>query len=583
VEIELTVRIDTALPGGYRSQALQLPQPDGLAASQAIAFELADTGWIGRTQVSGAQDVCERDVLAHLRMLLAISKENPAWLFHIEIAPDGGRLELRAGSFGADDDEIQGLLRFTEGRNEPRAWAHEKLYVSIRLDPDAQMHFLDLVKHHMPPTWPAPITEPGPHGVALGFELSEDTSRTLQLITVLRQAWHDEGSLATCIAEVEGAEPIVKTINSLAGWSQLERQIRQPAIVAATKTSVQVAATVERSVVGRVVSIPKLGDRMLTWVAGRDRLRGLTADGTIWSLSERIECSMGDHLVRRRSDGSSAMFQGRRQIAQVARTDAARHFHTLVANGALFTDTVGDHARVRLLAERGVVDGPQLYKPEALVASSSGHYVFALCEVGGYPTFVTMHCPSLGWDYRTPWPPEANIRDLAAAGDDSCVAASDGAVYVIDSISGALRQTIHVPCREPKICFATERAVWLVGAAAGTPTRCDLFRIDLVRATCTIETAMIDSVGWGGLDAARCGRGWVLAFAARGVFWLYESIEAVVSLREGEAIVELCHDGTIAAVVTQSASGHQVAIGSDKMEVIELPEALELPLLQANE
>ncbi len=67
---------------------------------------------------------------------------------------------------------------------------------------------------------------------------------------------------------------------------------------------------------------------------------------------------------------------------------------------------------------------------------------------------------------------------------------------------------------------------------------------------------MIDSAGCGGLDAARRGKGWLLAFAARGIFWLEEGVEAVMSLREGEAIVELCHDGTIAAVVTHGAHEH---------------------------
>jgi hypothetical protein len=579
VEVELTVTIDTGLAGGYRSHALQPVLPDALGASQPIAFELTGGGWFGRTQVIGASDACELDVLAHLRALLSMSKDNPTWRFHIEVAPDGGRLDLHDGSFGVDDEEIQRLLRFT-GAGEPRTAVNERLYVSIRLDADAHAHLLDLVARHLPPAWPTPITEPGPHGIALGFELSADTARTLQIISALRQAWLEEGSLATCIAEVEGADPIVKTIDSLAGWSELERQVRRP-VPAPIETYEGPAAIAERSSVAKVVSVPLLGDRMLTWVAGPDQLRGLTADGTICSLAERVECEASEHSVRRSADGSSVLWSRNRAIARLPAADVERRFQAVNASGALFTDTHGDYTRVRLLSSLGLVDGPQLYKPEALVVSSNGVYAFALSEVGGYPSFVTIHYSTLGWDYRAPWPASARISDLAVAGADSCVAAADGAVYIVDSISGAARETIHVPCLRPKICAANERAVWLVGAAVGSPARHDLFRVDLVRRTCTIETAMIDSTGWGRLEAARCSQGWVLAFVARGIFWLADRIEAVMSLREGEAIVDLCHDETVAAVLLHSAGGHRVALVNEQVQVVDLPEAPELLMLQA--
>jgi hypothetical protein len=148
-------------------------------------------------------------------------------------------------------------------------------------------------------------------------------------------------------------------------------------------------------------------------------------------------------------------------------------------------------------------------------------------------------------------------------------------------MSGALRKTIHVPCRGPRICVASADAAWVVGAAASIPDRHDLFRIDLVRATCTIETAMLDSSGWGRLDAARFSAGWMLAYATHGVFWLEDGVELALLLPDGDEIVELCHDDKIGVVVTQGKSGPCVVIGGQQLQVVELPEAPWRPMLES--
>ena len=453
--------IETGRADVYRSHALDIATPRGLRCSQPMVFELVGGGWRGATAIKGAPQDCDRDVALHLQALASVSRSNPAWRIRIEIEPDGGMLELQAGSFGEGAEDVAALVRWTTAPPLIFEGAHAKLYVSVRLPDDAHRHFVDLVVRQLPASWPEPVTDASPGAIALGFELTGDASQTPQLISALRYAWLLEGSCAQCLIELEGDPSIVRRIDALHDWTTFERELRAVQMDAATVEAKPSATVVEapRIEIARAGPIPVLRSHILTWIDDDARILGLGADGVILELPERVEATLdqpGGILARywRRRDGSSCLRWRDAQIELPHEPEVDRRVHGHTWQGLLLTERRGADTRLRLLHTDGLHDGPLFRNLTAVVLPTHGNYAMMVSDIGGFSSLITMDLANWGWDRGAPWPEAAKVTDLAVLRTNQLVGVANvdgaGQLYVITTYTGELEHTIYVPCSDPR-------------------------------------------------------------------------------------------------------------------------------------
>lgn len=587
---ELTVTVDAGRALDYRSAAPELAPAGELRASRPLRFELVHGGFRGTVQLDGSPEDCDRDVACHLTALRDASRANPAWKIRIEIEPDGGVVTLEAGSFGDDADEIEHLLRWIAPAPTPAPPAadaeHGRLYLSVQLPEDAHRHFIDLVTRQLPDGWVAPTTDSALDAVAIGFELDGDPAHTAQLISILRYAWLSEGSLAPCLIELEGTPAQVRRIEDLHGWTELEQALLDPdpdPDPGAEPVFRIETDAIERRELARTEPVPALAGALLTWVDERGRILGLDGDGVVWDLAARVEAELASVRYLRRRDGSWCMRSSRAAIEVPAAPGAERRAHRMAGGWLLFTDSRGPESRVRMLDERGLFDGPLLHNPRALVCAPGSRFAYAVGDVGGHAALVTIDLSNLQWDHCTPWPAASEITDLVpgAAGRLIGVAsvAGAGALYVIGGSPTAVERTLYLPCRAPAIIRADRGSVWLTGVSPGRgPARSDLIHVDLEASTASVVTAGITSEGWGELHAVRHGDGWLLAYAACGVFELGRDAEPVFALDPGEVITSV-HREFPFAVFTSGPGGARLFIAAGS-RVIALPSPGQLPIFR---
>lgn len=577
--------IETGEAGGYRS-AIEPPQPSGLQASGPLVFEPIAGGWRGLVTIEGASDACDADVGVHLHTLVGLSRENPSWRITITLEPDGGVLELRAGSFSETDAQLEGVLSLGAHAKalagDQRGF--DRIYASMRLPPDAHQHFVDLVLKQVPSEWEQPVTQPSPDAVAIGFELHRDAMRTARVISILRTAWLDEGSGASCLVEVEGPAPVVKEVDSLRGWSELARATwAVEAVTTNLRTPPRRTRPASRDVVTRGPEVPVLGARMLTWLDERDLIRGLTSDGTIWDLSERTELRMVDPNGRERPmsfvrhrDGSVVF--GSKELPPPA-AGAVRRAHSS-AHGVFITETQGEQAQLSFVSQGGLIHGPLLRRPVNIVRG--GGLAFAVSEIADAQVFVTIE-PGMGWDYGTPWPATTRVTDLAIPTVGAVVVVGDGVAHQLDAFTGELQRTIYLPCADPEIVQCESPLVWVTGRSAGGAQRHDLFRIELSTGRVTVETAAICSEGWGELIAVRIEKRWLLAYARRGVFTFEkQAAEPLLSVESGDEIVELCQWDALTAAFAATSGGTRVSLGEGDFQTVFVAGVVRWPLVDAN-
>jgi len=588
VRLELVATIDLGARDGYRSAALEMPPPAGLTASRPVAFALISGGWHGRATIEGSPDDCERDVGIHLGALRALSRIHTAWRFRIELEPDGGVLELVGGSFGVDDEEVDALLRWTQPPPTPAEGARGTLYVSVRLPEDAHAHFLDLVRAGWPAQSPAPTWATSLEAIAIGFELDGDAERTSRLLGVLRAAWLQEGSRAECFVELESETPIVRRVHSLREWRALDRALRvlapadAPGPASAAPTA-EPAPPIRGRELTRVAALPVLADRVLTWLDAEGRVLSLCADGILRDSEDRIEALLDANDWRRR-DLARCVRPPRylRDLPREPHVDRRDFGSTL--HGHLFGDRRGPDTRLCCAVARGVVPGPVLRNIKTVVISSYEHYALAIGDIAGASALVTVWLNNLRWDHCAPWPVTSTVTDLAPRGRDQVVAVANlgdgGELYVIEALTGALVRTVDLPCCDPIIVCADGHAVWLTGRSpSGAADRYDLVHVDLAASVTSVLTAGIRARGWGPLHALRRRDGWLLAYAARGVFALGDELEAVTPIAPDEELSWVAdHDGLL-AVFTAGSRGARLVLGDAAERVIELPSPGFAPLL----
>lgn len=593
----LVVMIELGRADGYRSHALELAPPVGLRGSQPLVFELVAGGWRGTAVIEGAPADCDRDIALHLQALATLSRENPGWPIRIEIEPDGGVLELQAGSFGDSAEDVAALVRWTTPPPLVFDGAHAKLYVSVRLPEDAHRHFLDLVVRQLPMGWPEPVTDAGLEAIALGFELTGDASYTAQVISALRHAWLLEGSGAQCLIELEGDPSIVRRIDALHGWTELERELRAVAWDAALTQAASTVSAVEpeapRIEIARGPDLPVLGSHTLTWltwIEGAGRIRGLGADGVILELPERVEAVMrvgtGRATYCRRPDGSSCLRYRSTLVELPHEPEVDRRVHGGTRHGLLLTERRGADTRLRLLDPDGVHDGPLFRNLKAVVLADRHNHSFAMAvgDVGGFASLVTIDLATWGWDRSAPWPITAEVTDLAALGASRLVGVANldgaGQLYVVTVNTDELEHAVYLPCVDPRIVCADGTSVWITGASPShRASRVDLFRVDLAPSvTTTVLTGGVNAGGWGALHAARRDDGWLLAYERRGVFVLGDSLEAVVALEDDEQITSV-HTSPLLVVSTTGPEGSRLLLGDQQPAVVHLPSPAYEPLL----
>jgi hypothetical protein len=179
MRVELAVTIS---PNGAAFTVAELDaRLPGLQVKVAPAVERSSVGFVGRIVLDDADEAWIKQAVAHqLGLLRELSAAFPAAAIAVT-AEDGGELQLQAGSFGADETEIEELLAQVA---DDAAW---RLLVSFRIEVDAHPHVLALVERALPAGL-APVVDESPNALAVGFAITGGAERVADVVSCLRMA-----------------------------------------------------------------------------------------------------------------------------------------------------------------------------------------------------------------------------------------------------------------------------------------------------------------------------------------------------------------------------------------------------------
>jgi len=566
MRVELAVTIS---PNGAVFTVAELDaRLPGLQLAVAPAVDRAPVGFVGRIVVEDTDDAWIKRAVAHqLGLLREFSAAFPAAAIGIT-ADDGGQLRLEAGSFGADDAEIRGLLAQL---GDDRAW---RLLVSFRIEADAHRHVLALV-HRALPAGVEPVVDEAANALAVGFAITGTAERVADLVSCLRMAWRAEGSDVECLVEIEGERPALTIVRTWPEWVELERALRRmPA-----RSHAAAAPPGARAAITRLARVPEaapvLGSDVLSWIDADDQILGIIA-GTLCALPERVEA--GDPVsgeLWRRADGVLYVARGELRCEVPAPADGAeRRLHAVGGVGALFSDTTGSAgaARTQLLrvAADGIERGPDLTCVRALDVHGREAYALAGGRDGGALCSIQI---GDGWgraDAR-PWPPDEIATDLAVISASRIAVTTErgsrSTLHLIERANLVYARRIALPCVAPQIVGHTQHQVWITGAApAPGPARCDLFRVDLLRGSVVIDTAELhaDAIG---VATTPHGRVALLATGRAVYTTTGDALHELVELAADEEVTGMAHL-TLPAVLVRGAARARLVLGNATERVI---------------